>query len=182
MCKKRITLFCDGACSGNPGIGGWSCINYDIATNTIWDAYTGGEETYIEGHLIQKKETTNNRMELKGLLKALELATTKYKDCEVIIYCDSSYVVNTFNEWIYTWARNNWINSSKEEVKNLDLIKLLYDYTKQDFPNYVIYKIAGHNNELGNELADAYAIAEKSGNATKLAKILKENDITLAIE
>lgn len=121
-------------------------------------------------------------MELKGLLKALELATTKYKDYDVVIYCDSAYVVNAFNEWIYSWARNNWINSSKEEVKNLDLIKLLYDYAKQDFPNYVVYKIAGHNNELGNELADAYAIAEKSGNATKLAKILKENDITLAIE
>lgn len=136
----------------------------------------------MDGHLIQKVETTNNRMEIKGLLQALELAVTKYKDCDVIIYSDSSYVVNIFNKWIHNWARNNWINSSKEQVKNLDLIKLLYDYTKQDFPNYVVYKITGHNNELGNELADAYAIAEKSGNATKLAKILKENDITLAIE
>ena len=175
MCKKRITLFTDGACSGNPGIGGWSCVNYDAAANTIWDAYTGKDD-------YDKPETTNNRMELKGLLQALELATKKYKDCEVIIYCDSSYVVNTFNEWIHTWARNNWINSSKEQVKNLDLIKLLYEYTKIDFPNYAVYKIAGHNNELGNELADAYAVAEKCGDATKLAKILKENDITLAIE
>ena len=180
--KKQIKLYTDGACAGNPGIGGWSCVHYDAENNTIWDAYTGGEETYMEGHLIQKKETTNNRMEIMALLKALELAATKYKDCDVIIYCDSSYVVNTFNEWIFNWARNNWINSSKEQVKNLDLILKLYEYAKKEFPNYGVYKIAGHNNEIGNELADAYAVAERSGNASKLAKILKENDITLAIE
>ena len=175
MCKKRINLYCDGACSGNPGIGGWSCVNYDAAENTIWDAYTGKDD-------YDKPETTNNRMELKGLLQALELATTKYKNCDVIIYSDSSYVVNTFNEWIHAWARNNWINSSKEQVKNLDLMLQLYEYASKDFPNYGVYKIAGHNNEIGNELADAYAVAEKCGDASKLAKILKENNITLAIE
>ena len=180
--KKRINLYTDGACTGNPGPGGWSCINYDAINNTIWDAYTGGEDSYLEGHTYHKKDTTNNRMELKGLLQALKLATTKYKDCDVYIYSDSAYVVNTFNEWIYNWATNNWINSSKQEVKNLDLIKELYEYTKINFPNFVVYKVAGHNNELGNELADAYAIAEKCGDATKLAKILKENDITLEIE
>lgn len=100
--KKVIRLYCDGACSGNPGIGAWSCVRYDADTNTIYDAFTGGEETYIEGHLIQKAETTNNRMELKGLLMALELAETKYKDDDVLIYCDSAYVVNIFNEWIQT--------------------------------------------------------------------------------
>lgn len=180
--QKIIRLYTDGACNGNPGIGGWSCIRYDAETNTIYDAYTGGEETYMDGHLVQKKETTNNRMELKGLIQALELATTKYKDYNVLIYSDSAYVVNMFNTWIYNWAKNNWINSSKEEVKNLDLVKKIYEYTKVDFPNYGVYKIAGHNNEIGNELADAYAVAEKSGDATKLAKILKENNITLAIE
>jgi len=169
--RKRIKLYTDGACAGNPGPGAWSCINYDAENNTIWDAFMGKEE-----------ETTNNRMEIKGLLQALELAATKYKNCDVIIYCDSSYVVNTFNEWIFNWARNDWINSSKEQVKNLDLIKQLYVYASKEFPNYGVYKIIGHNNELGNELADAYAVAERSGNATKLAKILKENNITLAIE
>jgi len=170
-----INIFCDGACSGNPGIGGWSCVNYDAAANTIWDAYMGKDD-------YDKPETTNNRMELKGLLKALELATTKYKDYEVCIYSDSSYVVNIFNEWIYNWAANNWINSSKQEIKNLDLIKPLYEYAIKEFPNYRLYKITGHNNEIGNELADAYAVAEKSGNTSKLAKILKENNITLSIE
>lgn len=173
--RKRINLYTDGACAGNPGIGGWSCINYDAAANTIWDAYTGKDD-------IDKPITTNNRMELKGLLKALELATTKYKNCDVVIYCDSAYVVNAFNEWIYSWVRNNWINSSKEPVKNLDLFKEIYEYTKIEFPNFGVYKVAGHNNEIGNELADAYAVAEKCGDASKLAKILKENNITLAIE
>lgn len=179
---KEIHIYTDGACSGNPGIGGWSCIRYEEDTNTIYDAFTGGEETYMNGHLIQKKETTNNRMELKGLLQALELATTKYKNDKVIIYSDSSYCVNTFNEWIKTWAANNWINSSKQEVKNLDLIKQLYKYTLINFPNFVVYKINGHYDILGNELADAYAIAEKNGNAKKLAKIIMENKITLEVE
>lgn len=173
--KKIIRLYTDGACSGNPGIGGWSCVNYDAENNTIWDAYTGQDDW-------DKPETTNNRMELKGLIQALELATTKYKDCDVLIYSDSTYVVNTFNEWIRGWARNNWINSSKEPVKNLDLMKIIYNYAIAEFPNYGVYKVKGHNNELGNELADAYAVAAKNSDATKLAKILKENNITLAIE
>lgn len=172
--KPIIRLYTDGACSGNPGIGAWSCIRYDADTNTIYDAFVGQENPAYQ--------TTNNRMELMGLLQALELATTKYIDYDVCIYSDSAYTVNTFNEWIYTWATNNWITSTKEPVKNLDLIKELYEYTKKDFPNYGVYKIAGHNNEIGNELADAYAVAHKSGDASKLAKILKENNITLAIE
>ena len=127
-------------------------------------------------------ETTNNRMELMGLLQALELAETKYIDCDVLIYCDSAYVVSIFNDWIQGWAKNNWTNAKKRPVKNLDLIKKLYPYSIKPFPHYGVYKVAGHNNELGNELADAYAVAHRSGNAYKLAKILKENDITLAIE
>ena len=170
---KTVELYTDGACSGNPGIGGWSCVCYNSETNVITDAWMGKDDQY---------ETTNNRMELRGILKALELATTKYKDYFVTIYSDSIYVVNTFNEWITSWAGNNWTNSKKELVKNFDLIKQLYEYKKIDFPNFQILKIAGHNHNIGNELADAYAVAEKSGDATKLAKIIKENNITLAIE
>ena len=165
--KPIVRLYCDGACSGNPGFGGWSCVHYDATDNTIYGAWMASAE-----------ETTNNRMELSALIKALKLATTKYKDCSVLIYCDSAYVVNAFDEWIRSWFRNDWITSSKEPVKNLDLIKQIYPYTIIEFPNYGVYKIKGHNNIIGNELADAYA----SSNGTKLAKILKENDITLAIE
>lgn len=169
--KQIIRLYTDGACSGNPGVGGWSCVRYDAETNTIYDAYGANSS-----------ETTNNRMELRGLLQALRIAASKYADCDVLIYSDSAYVVNMYNEWIFTWAKNNWITSSKEEVKNLDLVKEIYEYAKAEFPNYGVYKVKGHNNELGNELADAYAVAAKFSDVSKLAKILKENDITLAIE
>jgi len=169
----EIELYTDGACSGNPGVGGWSCIRYDKETNTIRDAWIGKDDQF---------ETTNNRMELRGLLKGLELATTKYKDCFVTIYSDSLYVVKTFNEWITSWAGNNWTNSKKELVKNFDLIKQLYEYKKIDFPNFQILKVPGHAHNIGNELADAYATSQKFGDASKLAKIIKENDITLAIE
>lgn len=87
----EIELYTDGACSGNPGIGAWSCVAYDSASATIYDAFMGKDDE-------QHKETTNNRMEILGLLKALELATTKYKNYYVIIYSDSSYCVNMFNE------------------------------------------------------------------------------------
>ena len=171
MDKKRICLYTDGACSGNPGIGGWSCLGYNAEDQTICDIFWGKDDF-----------TTNNRMEMLGLLQALKLATNEYKDCDVTIYSDSAYVVNMFNEWINKWAVNNWIGSSKQEVKNLDLVKQLYEYKKIDFPNFGVYKVKGHNNELGNELADAIAIFAKTEDTTKLAKILKENNITLIKE
>lgn len=171
MNKKRICLYTDGACSGNPGIGGWSCLNYNAEDQTICDIFWGKDDL-----------TTNNRMEILGLLQALELAIDKYKDCDVTIYSDSAYVVNMFNDWITKWASNNWIGSSKQEVKNLDLVKQLYEYKKIEFPNFGVYKVKGHNNELGNELADAIAIFAKIEDTTKLAKILKENNITLIKE
>ena len=120
-------------------------------------------------------------MEIKGLLIALELATNKYKNEECIINCDSAYCVNMFNEWISNWASNNWIGSNKEEVKNLDLVKELYQYKQIDFPNFIVQRVAGHQGIIGNELADAYASMGISKNATKLLKIITDNDITLEI-
>ena len=178
-----IELFTDGACSGNPGPGAWSCINYNRNTNTIYDAFVGYEDGYDGIHAETYRDTTNNRMEIKGLLYALKLATTKYKDNVCLIYCDSAYCVNMFNEWISTWASNDWTNSKKEIVKNFDLVKQLYEYKKIDFPNFQVLKVAGHTtHNIGNQLADAYAVSGKNGDGTKLAKIIKDNEITLAIE
>lgn len=122
-------------------------------------------------------------MEIEALLMALKLATTKYKDKVCLIWSDSAYCVNMFNEWIINWARNNWTNSSKEVVKNFDLVQKLWQYKQIDFPNFQLAKISGHSGELGNELADAYAVAARfPHDASKLAKIIKENEITLEIE
>lgn len=116
---------------------------------------------------------TNNQMELQAILHAFKYIISKNPEEDFIIYCDSAYCVNICNDWIFTWAKNNWINSKKEEVKNIDLIKELYSYLKVDFPNFRIEKIPGHSNIIGNELADALC----SNNEAKFAKIKKENNI-----
>lgn len=93
-----INMFTDGACSGNPGNGACACIVYDEMRNAITDAITGYEDGYDGVHAETYKDTTNNRMEMKALLIALDLATNKYKNEQCCIACDSAYCVNMFNE------------------------------------------------------------------------------------
>ena len=121
----------------------------------------------------QLANVTNNQMELQAILHAFKHIISKNLEEDFIIYCDSAYCVNICNDWIFTWAKNNWINSKKEEIKNIDLIKELYSYLKIDFPNFKIEKIPGHSDILGNELADALC----SNNEAKFARIKKENNI-----
>lgn len=121
----------------------------------------------------QLANVTNNQMELQAILHAFKHIISKNPEEDFVIYCDSAYCVNICNDWIFTWAKNNWINSKKEEIKNINLIKELYSYLKIDFPNFKIEKISGHSNILGNELADALC----SNNEAKFAKIKKENNI-----
>ena len=121
----------------------------------------------------QLANVTNNQMELQAILHAFKHIISKNPEEDFVIYCDSAYCINICNDWIFTWAKNNWINSKKEEVKNIDLIKELYSYLKVDFPNFRIEKIPGHSDILGNELADALC----SNNEAKFAKIKKENNI-----
>lgn len=123
----------------------------------------------------QCKNTTNNREELKAILYAFELAQTKYKSETCIIYSDSSYCVNICNNWIYTWARNNWINSKKKQVENIDLVKSLYKYLTTDFFNCQVVWLKGHDNTDGNELADALATNDNA----KFNKIIKDKSIKL---
>ena len=87
--EKKIAIYTDGAYSRKLGKGGYSCIVYDEDNHIVRNAITGADED---------KKNTNNRMEIKGLLAACKLATTKYKDYQVYIYCDSSYCVNMFNK------------------------------------------------------------------------------------
>ncbi len=142
-----IEIYTDGSTKANGSLnnrGGWGLA---IMQNGIL------LETYNESSF----NTTNNREEIKAVLKAFELAQTKYKNEECIIYSDSLYVVNICNDWIYKWARNNWINSKKQIIENLDLVKDLYKYINIDFFNCQVVYCKSHCGILGNELADALA-------------------------
>ena len=130
---EKVIIYTDGACSGNPGPGGWGSILM----------YKENKKE-ISGGL---KNTTNNVMELTAVLEALK--QLKFP-CEVEIYSDSAYVVNAFNQkWIYGWIKNDWKNSSKEPVKNKELWQEIYELTK--IHNITFIKVKGHaDNEYNN--------------------------------
>lgn len=159
-------FYTDGACSGNPGPGGFGVVSIKttVENNTI-------EYFYEE----QSQNTTNNREELKAILHVFQLAAAD-KENEYIIYSDSAYAVNMINNWIYSWAKNSWLNSKKKQVENIDLVKELYKYVTIEFFNCQVKKVAGHAGEAGNELADALA----TNNKTKFYKIIEKHDICLA--
>ena len=102
--KKEITIFTDGACSGNPGKGGWGAV-----------LLYQDNEKHLSG---SEKLTTNNRMELTAPIMALKRIKKK---SEIIIYTDSNYVKDGITKWIFNWKKNNWKTSAKKEVKNKEL-------------------------------------------------------------
>ena len=136
---EDVVIYTDGACSGNPGPGGWgSILMYKDNKKEI----SGG-----------KKDTTNNVMELTAVIEALKLL--KFK-CKVSVYSDSAYVVNAFNQkWIYGWMKNGWKNASKEPVKNKELWQELYELTKVHEVNFV--KVKGHSDNEYNNRCDEMA-------------------------
>lgn len=150
--------YSDGACSGNPGPGGWSLIS--ISNYTSYDA----KKTIpiiMEAYCGQEENTTNNRMEMQAVLKCMKLAAAD-QDNNYICYSDSAYVVNMCNDWIHKWAQNGWKNSKKQTVENLDLVKEIYKYLNKIFFNFQLVKCSGHCGILGNELADALATKDKA--------------------
>ncbi len=141
--RKKITLYSDGACSGNPGPGGFG---------TIVDL--DGERQIYEGGY---KLTTNNRMELLGIIDPLERIE---EAADVTIYTDSQYIVNAINKkWLQGWIRRKWKTSSKEPVKNQDLWKRLLLLLEKN--NIKIQWIRGHNEHPENEECDKIAIAAR---------------------
>ena len=149
--KKQVTLYTDGACSGNPGIGGYAGI---LIYGDIKREYNGGELS-----------TTNNRMEVMAVI--LGLKRLKYP-CKVDVYSDSAYTVNAFaSGWIYGWRKNGWKKADGKPVLNEDLWRELYDLTTDH--EVTFHKVAGHaDNELNNrcdELARA-AICSLRGSAS----------------
>lgn len=136
---EEVTIYTDGACSGNPGPGGYGAI-----------LMMGENKKEISGG---QKNTTNNIMELTAVIEALKLLK---RPCKVDLYSDSAYVVNAFlQNWIWGWIKNNWKNSNKEEVKNKELWQELLGLTKVH--DVTFHKVKGHSDNKYNNRCDELA-------------------------
>lgn len=137
---KEVIVYTDGACSGNPGPGGWSAIlRYESNEREL----SGGEPA-----------TTNNRMELMGVVQAL---TALREPCRVVVHTDSAYVSNAFTErWIDNWQRRGWLTADKKPVKNRDLWEALLAAMSRHDVKFV--KVKGHADDALNNRADELAV------------------------
>lgn len=144
---KQVLLYSDGACSGNPGPGGYGAILIK----------EGNKTSFAKGFV----KTTNNRMELLGIIEPLE---TLYDNYNIIITTDSKYVSDAINQgWLKKWIKNDWITSNDKPVKNQDLWnRLIHILNKHDI---TIKWVKGHDGNSENEECDELAVeARKSGN------------------
>lgn len=131
--NNEVTIYTDGACSGNPGAGGWGAV-----------LIGAGKQKEISGF---DPLTTNNQMELTAVIKALELLKVS---CNVKLYSDSAYVVNAINQnWLFNWKNNNWLGADKKPVKNIELWQKLDNLLNKHSVEFI--KVKGHaDNELNN--------------------------------
>ncbi|MDD2586414.1 MAG: ribonuclease HI [Syntrophomonadaceae bacterium] len=137
---KEITIYTDGACSGNPGPGGWGAV---LFYNDKQKEISGGENP-----------TTNQRMELTAVIEALK--ALKVTGWNVTIYSDSAYIVNAFKQdWIANWQKNGWKNSKKDSVANQDLWRQLIALMEKN--SVSIEKVKGHAGDRWNERCDDLA-------------------------
>ncbi len=146
--KPHITIYTDGACSGNPGPGGYGVVMMDSE---------GRRRELSEGF----RNTTNNRMELRGVIAALEALK---KPCDVTLYTDSQYVVNAFNKgWLVSWQKKGWRKADKSPVLNIDLWQRLLPLTNDH--NVEFRWTRGHAGDTENERCDVLAVqaAQMSG-------------------
>lgn len=139
---KQIEIYTDGACSGNPGPGGWGAV-------LIYN----GKEKELSG---SEKNTTNNRMELTAVIMALNALN---QPCEVKLTTDSKYVCDAINKgWVYSWRKNGWKKSDKKPALNVDLWKELLSLLEKHEVEFIWVK--GHNGHKYNEICDALAVKE----------------------
>lgn len=137
-----VVLYADGACSGNPGPGGWGAILHDPRTGRSVEL-SGGEP-----------ETTNNRMELKGVIEALRRVKRKSR---VLIMSDSRYVIDGITKWVIGWQKNGWRTSDRKPVKNQEFWQELLYWAK---PHEIEWKwVEGHSGHPENERCDELAVA-----------------------
>lgn len=137
---KEVTIYTDGACSGNPGPGGYGTVLI----------YNGTRKELSGGY----RDTTNNRMEIMAVLKGLEALK---QPCNVTVYSDSKYVVDAIEKgWLNNWRKNNWIKSNKEKALNVDLWKRLLDLMEIHTVNFKWVK--GHHENEENNRCDQLAV------------------------
>ena len=154
-----MIIYTDGSSHPNPGPGGFGVVVLDNDENLLY--------TYSKQF---GSKVTNNEMELKAILYAFLNHGVKLNDWNInvpIVYSDSNYCVQTFNDWMFNWARNGWIKSDKKVPENLDLIQAYYDWYQKGY-RIELRKIKGHNGHQWNEMAD--------GLATGKIKPTKENE------
>ena len=138
---KKVTIYTDGSCEGNPGRGGWAAI---LRYNKKDRVLTGGS-----------LQTTNNRMEMTAALKALQLLK---EPCAVKLHTDSQYLRRAFTDgWLHRWHSNGWLTSNKQPVKNQDLWKDLWSEAQKHEVQWI--KVKAHANNKLNNRADALAVA-----------------------
>ncbi|MBT1449715.1 ribonuclease HI [Glaciecola sp. XM2] len=135
---KKVILYTDGSCLGNPGPGGYGALLM----------FNKHRKTLSKGF----KHTTNNRMELMAPIEALNALS---EPCSIDLYTDSQYVKNGINQWISTWKRNNWLTSAKKPVKNVDLWKALDEACSKHKIRW--HWVKGHSGQAENELVDDLA-------------------------
>ena len=139
---QKVTIYTDGACSGNPGPGGWAAV-----------LIYGENKKEISGGC---KETTNNIMELTAILESLKALKV---ECEVELYSDSAYSVNAFNKgWIYNWVKKGWKTADGKEVKNKEIWIQIYNLTQKHKVRF--NKVKGHSDVELNNRCDELARAE----------------------
>lgn len=136
--SKVVTIYTDGACRGNPGPGGWGVLL----------EYGGNQRTLYGG----EDPTTNNRMELTAVIRALQALKIK---CHIELYTDSKYVLQGITEWLPNWKKRNWLTANKKPVQNVDLWQTLDTLVAHYEINW--HWVKGHSGDRGNEIADQLA-------------------------
>ncbi len=136
---KKLDIYTDGACSGNPGAGGYGVVML----------YKGARKELSQGY----KVTTNNRMEMLAVIKALEALK---ESCEVTLYSDSKYVVDSITKgWVYGWEKSGWVKSDKKKALNVDLWERMLPLLEKHKVEFVWVK--GHADNVENERCDELA-------------------------
>ncbi|MFT4604432.1 MAG: ribonuclease HI [Rhodothermales bacterium] len=146
---KKVILYTDGACSGNPGPGGWACL-----------LIFGQHERVLTGYV---PETTNNRMEMAAVVEGLRVLKER---CHVLVHSDSSYVINAFLEgWIPNWIKRGWKTAGKKPVKNRDLWEELIAQVERHNVEWV--KVKGHADDDLNNRVDGLAVLAREEGASR---------------